>query len=108
MSRPTETGPLQSPEVDGEQVFLADRRGQIFQHAGDGTEMLLGEDLGGGHQGALESGCRRRQESSQGHHGFAAAHLALEQPVHRRRAAPHVSADFGDAASLGAGQLEWQ
>ncbi len=69
--------------------------------------MLAGQDLGGGHQGRLGAGSRHIPHGQHGHHGLAGAHIPLEQAAHplTRR---EVAADLGQAAGLGAGQLEGQ
>ena len=46
--------------------------------------MLLGEQLRRRHDGRLAAGRGRDQRRHRGHHGLAGAHVALQQPVHRR------------------------
>ena len=70
--------------------------------------MLLGQKLGGGHQRALKTGGGGGEQRGQGHHRLTAANLALEQPVHRRRAPFHVLGNLGNAAGLRSGQLKGQ
>ena len=71
-----------------------------------GVEVLLGEDLGGDHDGTLESHCGDGEEGSNGDHGLAAADFALEEAVHGGNAFGHVREDFVEAALLGAGEGE--
>ena len=69
--------------------------------------MLLRQDLRGGHHGGLDPVFRGQPGSRRGHHGLAAAHVALDQPVHHA-AAPQVSHDLGHGPFLGVGQLVGQ
>ena len=46
--------------------------------------MLLCQDFRGSHQGALPAVPGRAVSRCRRNHGFAAAHIALHQPVHRR------------------------
>ena len=66
--------------------------------------MLLGQYLGGGHQGAL--GAIEEGEIAAGrcHRRFAAADIPLHQSVHGGAAA-HIADGFGNGALLGTGQL---
>ena len=54
------------------------------QQRGQGAEVLLGQQLRGGHQGALAAVFRRQPRPVGRHHGLARAHIALHQPVHGR------------------------
>ena len=74
---------------------------QLFQREG----VLPGEDFGGGHQHGLVSVGDRQQHGVDGHDRLAAAHVALQQPVHRQRGG-HVAGDFSDRLLLPGGQLE--
>ena len=67
--------------------------------------VLPGEDFGGGHQHGLVAVGHGQQHGVDGHHRLAAAHVALQQPVHRQRAG-HVGGDLGDRLLLPGGQLE--
>ena len=72
---------------------------QRFEPADEFAKVLLGQNFRGGHQRALPTGVdadRRRQRC---HHGFASAHVALEQPVHGHQAR-HVARNFGLHALL--------
>ena len=71
-----------------------------------GFEVLLGEDFGGDHDGALESLGGDGEEGGDGDDGFAAADFALEEAVHGGGAFGHVGEGFLDAALLGAGEGE--
>ena len=80
---------------------------QLRQPVGELGEVLLGQHLGGGHQGSLAAGGDRREQGRQGHHGLAAAYIALHQPGHRL-GAHQVGADLRQHALLGAGEGEGQ
>ena len=67
--------------------------------------MLLGEGLGGGHQGGLAAVLHRPQHRAQSHHRLARAHLAHQQALHRP-VAGQVGVDLGHGPHLIAGQLE--
>lgn len=67
--------------------------------------MLFGEDLGGGHEGGLPAGLNRDEHGGEGHDGFAAAHVAVEQTVHGNGIG-HVLTDFVETAKLGGGEVE--
>ena len=68
--------------------------------------MLLGEDFGWNHDGALESLGGDGEEGGYGDDGLAAADFALEEAVHGRGAFGHVGEGFVEAALLGAGEGE--
>ena len=51
-------------------------------------EVLLGEDLGGGHDRPLVAALDRDEQGRHRHHRLARAHLALEEAVHGVRARP--------------------
>ena len=61
--------------------------------------MLPGEDFGRGHQHGLVAVGHGQQHRVDGHDRLAAAHVALQQPVHRH-AAGHVGGDLGDRLLL--------
>jgi hypothetical protein len=48
-----------------------------------GGEVLLGERLGGGHQGGLSAVLDRAQHREEGDHRLPGPHLAHQQPLHR-------------------------
>ena len=77
------------------------------QQLAETQEVLLGQHLGGRHQGGLAAAADHRQHGHQRHHRLARTHLSLQQPVHRPRLA-QVGQDLGDGAGLGPGQLERQ
>ncbi len=70
-------------------------------------EVLLGQDLGRGHQRALPAGVHRHRGRERGHHRLAGAHVALQQAMHRARAG-EVGDDLVDHAPLRAGEAEGQ
>ena len=45
--------------------------------------VLLRQDFGGRHDGGLAAGLHGREAGNDGHHSLAAAHVALQQSVHR-------------------------
>jgi len=69
--------------------------------------MLLGQNLGRGHQGALLPGRHALGRSQGGHHGFARAHIALQQPVHGH-GARQIVRNFFHHPALRRCQLERQ
>ena len=73
----------------------------------EAREMLLGEQLRRCHDGRLASGRGRDQRRHGGHHGFPGAHVALQQPVHRRARA-EIGADLVEGGLLRARQRERQ
>ena len=75
----------------------------MFDQGPDVQKMLLGQDFRRGHDGDLVSALDRHEGRRQGDNGFPAAHVALEEPVHRVGLA-HVAFDFPDDAILGRGQ----
>ncbi len=64
-----------------------------------GGEVLLGEDLGGHHEGTLVPALDRSQERGECDHGLTRADVALEQAVHGERPG-HVGDDHGQGAAL--------
>ena len=93
---------------------LAGRAGQ--QAAGDpelaaqlldGQEVLLGERLGRGHQRALVAALDPTQERVQRDGRLPRPHVALEQPLHRRRPR-EIAVEVGDRLLLVLGELERQ
>ncbi len=69
--------------------------------------MLFGQNLGGGQQGGLIAIGRGHEHGPGGHHGLAAAHIALDQPGHWHGAVD-VLHHLGQDTGLSAGQLERQ
>ncbi len=67
--------------------------------------MLLGEDLGGGHEGGIDAGIDGEEHGGDGDEGFSGADVALEEAVHGAGAA-HVGDDFLDGAFLCVGEVE--
>ena len=61
--------------------------------------MLLGQYFGGRHQRALPAGIDANGGRQRSHHGFAAAHIALQQAVHGD-VALQVAGDFFAYAAL--------
>ena len=49
----------------------------------EGLGMLLGQNLRGSHQGGLIPVLRHQPHTGRTHHRLSAAHVPLEQPVHR-------------------------
>jgi len=73
----------------------------------DPRVVLLGEDLGRGHQGALVSALDGGQQGAERDDGLPGADVALEEPVHRPGGS-EIGADLGDGPLLVAGQPEGQ
>ena len=96
--------PGRALEGRGEEL---DRVVAVLQPAAQVVEVLLGQDLGGRHEGRLVAVLDRHQHGQQRHHRLAGAHVALQQPVHRARRA-QVVGDLAQHAPLGAGQPEGQ
>ena len=69
------------------------------QEPPDREGMLPGEDFRGGHEHGLVSVGHGQQHRVQGHDRLAAAHVALQEAVHRPRPA-HVGPDLGDRLPL--------
>ena len=69
--------------------------------------VLLGEDLRGCHERGLVAGFDGEEHGAQRDERFPAAHIAVEQAVHRTRQG-EVGADFLDRAELRAGQRKGQ
>ena len=80
---------------------------QRLQEGGEGVEMLVGQQLGGGHHSGLTVVLGDGVGTGGGHHCFARAHIPLDQPVHGKGAAkvPH---GVVNGPPLGLGQLEGQ
>ena len=80
---------------------------QLGQPLAQFAGVLLGQHLGGGHQGPLATGLDRREQRRDRHNGFAAAHIALHQPGHRPLPG-QVGTDLGQHPPLGVGQGKGQ
>ncbi len=76
---------------------------QLLAPAVDVQVVLLGQDLGGSHDGHLVAVLHRHQRSQERHQGLAAAHVPLHQPVHGV-GRHHVGLDLGQDPALGLGQ----
>ena len=81
--------------------------GQVAEQLGDARVVLLGQDLGGRHQRALVPALDGIEQRRHGHDRLAAAHVALQQAVHRVRAG-QVALDLGDGPLLRPRQGEGQ
>ena len=79
----------------------------LGQRAGDGLEMLAGEDLGRGHQRALAAAGGDVGHGQHGDDGLARADVALDQAAHPL-AGLEVAANVGQRPLLGAGQAVGQ
>jgi hypothetical protein len=80
---------------------------QRFQPLPRIARMLLGQNLRWSHQHGLTTRFDRPQHRREGHHRFAAAHIAVQQAVHRR-AGGHVAMNLVQAALLRRRELEGQ
>ncbi len=69
--------------------------------------MLAGQDLRRRHQGALPAALGGEPNAPGGHHGLAAAHIALTQAVHGP-IPRHVGGGIGQRPALGARQRKGQ
>ena len=90
------TSPVSSPSRMGARPLLGDRPGeqldaqpQRLDHRFQPLVVLGGQYLGGGHQAGLVAVVDGDEHAHEGDQGFAAAHVALQQPVHLAAAA-HV------------------
>ena len=79
----------------------------LLQQRGERSEVLLGQQLGGGHEGALAAVLRRQPGAVGRHHGLAGANVPLYQPVHGG-AGGHVGGDLVHHPPLGPGEGEGQ
>ena len=91
-------------------AFLAlDRSGQQGDRdgaeAGQGAVVLLGQDLGGRHQGGLLAGFDRAQHGEQRDQGLAGADIALQQAQHAAGGG-EVGVDFLQRLRPGTGWAE--
>ena len=97
----------QRVHVERQPVGRADWALEAFKETGDGLEMLLGQQLCGGHHRGLVAVGRRIQHRAQGNHGLSAAHVPLEKPV-RGLGLGDVVQHLAEHTSLGPRQLERQ
>ena len=96
--------PLACGDARGEE---GDAHPQLGAQRLEREEVLLGERLGRGHQGALPTRLHRAEERVQRNHRLAGADIALEESLHRRRPA-EVGVDLGDHLLLRLGEREGQ
>ena len=75
------------------------------EHARDRPRVLLGEQFGQHHESSLIPVLQRQQRREQRDDRLAAAHIALQQPMHPPVAA-HVREDFAYRPRLRTGQLK--
>ena len=78
---------------------------QRLQPANEFAKVLLGQNFGGRHQRALPAGVDADGSGQRGHHGFAGAHVALQQAVHGDGPGDVVG-NFGAHALLSGGEGE--
>ena len=88
----------------GQQGY-ADAQG--LEQGPQGRGVLLRQNFRGGHHGALQAVFRGEIDRRRGHHGLAAAHVALDEPGHGHGLC-EIRAHVVDGPLLGAGQLEGQ
>ena len=69
--------------------------------------VLLGQQFGRRHERGLQSAAHGARGGGGGHHGLAAAHVALHQP-HHGPIGGEIAIDFGERARLRAGERERQ
>ena len=90
------TGPAEAPAVGNVEPGEQRPGGEV---------VLLGEDLGRDHEGALEAALDRVEQRRQGDDRLARPDVALQQPVHRLRRG-EVVPDLADHAGLRRRELE--
>ncbi len=73
------------PRYGGWKTPLHSGSPPVAEEGADRAVVLLGQDLGGGHDRPLAAAGRRRQQGGRGHHRLAAAHVALEEAAHGHR-----------------------
>ena len=88
-------------------VQPSDRYPERTKPVGELAHVLLGEDLGGRHHRRLAAGIDRGEAGDRGDDGFAAADVALQQPLHRMRLR-EVAQDLRHGAALRARQSKRQ
>ena len=76
-----------------------DSDAQFFELGGDPFVVLFGQNLGRRHDARLKTIVERQQAGERGHHRFARAHIALQQPVHLSATA-QVAVDFAHHSFL--------
>ena len=81
------------------------RHARLGEEAGDTLVVLLGQHLGGRHDGRLVPALDTHQQRCDRYHGLARTDFAVEQAVHRHRRR-HVRTDLIDYPALGAGGPE--
>ena len=92
----------------GEPGHLLPARGQQGREPlGQLGKVLLGQDLGGRHEGGLVTAVDRAAGGERGDDGLAAADIALQQALHRMRAL-QIATDLGQGALLCGRQGERQ
>ena len=84
-----------------------DRYAQRREPLRDLAEMLFREDFRRRHQDGLVTAVDGLRGRERGDDRLAAADIALQEPLHRKRCA-HVCADFREHALLRTRELEWQ
>ena len=87
--------------VAGKERHPYARGPEVLGHIG---KVLLGKDFRGCHEAGLVAIPHGDEGAEHRHHGFAGAHVPLQQAVHLVAAA-HVVPDFPDHALLGIGEL---
>ena len=96
-----------APGQESDMRRFAAGQPDVFQQVAQPATVLLRQDLGGRQQGGLEAvGCGD-QHGPGGHHGLAAADVALHQAAHRH-APLHIPLQFIQRPLLGAGQGKGQ
>ena len=78
-----------------------------FEKLAEIVIMLVGQHLGGGHERSGVSGRNGAEHGGGGNHGFSAAHIAVEEAVHRMPGREVVE-DVGEHALLCGGEFERQ
>ena len=80
---------------------------QAGQYGSKGLIVLEGQDLCRRHQSRLSPGFGREIDAGRRYHGFARAHVSLDQPVHWHPCG-HIPAGLFDAPALRSRQGEGQ
>ncbi len=75
-----------------------------LQQPGETGRVLLGQELGGRHEGCLEVVLRRQEHREQGYDSLARPHVAHKEAVHPIGRG-HVAGDFAQGALLIGGEL---
>ena len=96
------------PEMSNELIIEAEHpHAGRFRQGAQVLEMLLGKNLGGGHQRPLVAALDTGEDGCHGDHGFPRTDIALQQAVHGMGPG-HIGADGLDGALLGTGQGKGQ